>query len=606
MMRGALSTRFRAERALVAMAQRTVSWQGPELWIVTGASRFDVLLGPPLRDLPAATEHALATVFRSIGMQADGGGTIGSQSNLLVVRDGWVTSPWVPSELRNSREHVICITTDVLPRDEPIPTQCSAELMGLLAGYAQRRLQQENNTGSRAYSKASAPSNTDETDSLEDETGGWRTEEEAGEEEAEGQEGEEEEEEARERERVVDRQGGDVLERPAITEDDEARPSNNVELDEEEEEEEGDEGEEYFPAEEEDVVEPSRHESVDLGDGQLEGPPSEAPTTHASHTDESVVSADDLVREARDAWVQAKDPKRLAKDSAVLRGTMRQVFMSQEGTDLRNLVPPSAFDEENVASLMENRSNNGCTLFSKQVARGRWASQPPVTIASMKEDNAARPKMKPTKRGGRLKRTDEGGPAEIIASPEHIQRLEQLRARTVAARTMWQTKGVLEALRLVASHGDTALSISILTTIFSGNLSGIGEPECALALENSRKLLTPGIVPSALKPLAAVLCTSKRLAQDPQSDSATLTGQTATSDEQTRLLQEIKEICSRLDELRVDRSTCGASSFDEQFAFGQQLVKTREESRQAWKAIDPQGFASAVADVRRSDGRRNW
>ena len=171
---------------------------------------------------------------------------------------------------------------------------------------------------------------------------------------------------------------------------------------------------------------------------------------------------------------------------------------------------------------------------------------------------------------------------------------------------MWQTKGVLEALRLVASHGDTALSISILTTIFSGNLSGIGEPECALALENSRKLLTPGIVPSALKPLAAVLCTSKRLAQDPQSDSATLTGQTATSDEQTRLLQEIKEICSRLDELRVDRSTCGASSFDEQFAFGQQLVKTREESRQAWKAIDPQGFASAVADVRRSDGRRNW
>ena len=187
-MRGALSTRFRAERALVAMAQRTVSWQGPELWIVTGASRFDVLLGPPLRDLPAATEHALATVFRSIGMQADGGGTIGSQSNLLVVRDGWVTSPWVPSELRNSREHVICITTDVLPRDEPIPTQCSAELMGLLAGYAQRRLQQENNTGSRAYSKASAPSNTDETDSLEDETGGWRTEEEAGEEEAEGRE----------------------------------------------------------------------------------------------------------------------------------------------------------------------------------------------------------------------------------------------------------------------------------------------------------------------------------------------------------------------------------------------------------------------------------
>ena len=139
---------------------------------------------------------------------------------------------------------------------------------------------------------------------------------------------------------------------------------------------------------------------MDLGVGQIEGPPSEAPTTHASHTDESVVSDDDIVREARDAWVQAKDPKRLAKDSAVLRGTMRQVFMSQEGTDLRNLVPPSAFDEENVASLMENRSNNGCTLFSKQVARGRWASQPPVTIASMKEDNAARPKMKPTKRGG--------------------------------------------------------------------------------------------------------------------------------------------------------------------------------------------------------------
>ena len=49
--RGAISTRFRAERAIVAMAQRAVSWRGPELWLVTGASRLEVKLGPPLRDL---------------------------------------------------------------------------------------------------------------------------------------------------------------------------------------------------------------------------------------------------------------------------------------------------------------------------------------------------------------------------------------------------------------------------------------------------------------------------------------------------------------------------------------------------------------------------
>ena len=70
----------------------------------------------------------------------------------------------------------------------------------------------------------------------------------------------------------------------------------------------------------------------------------------------------------------------------------------------------------------------------------------PAVSAPVEETPAA-----PPKRGGKLRSAEEGGPASIVAPAGHLQRLEQLRLRTTQCRTVWQTRGSLEALRAVAS-----------------------------------------------------------------------------------------------------------------------------------------------------------
>ena len=116
--RAMLSARFRADRAIVAMAQREISWHGPELWLVRGKCG-DVQLGPPLRDLSTSEERALAQVQRMVGTSEP------PLSNLLVVSDGCIVGPWVPSELRQSKEHIVCISQDAMPRGETLPALCT-------------------------------------------------------------------------------------------------------------------------------------------------------------------------------------------------------------------------------------------------------------------------------------------------------------------------------------------------------------------------------------------------------------------------------------------------------------------------------------------------
>ena len=125
------------------MAQRSINWQGPEIWVVTAAYRYEVRVGPPLRDLPADDAQALAVVLRTIGLD---GNAIGARlSPLLLIQDGCVVGPWKAAEIRCSREHVVCVTPDVLSWDATVLLweQCPTEVMGLLAGHAQRHLQEE-------------------------------------------------------------------------------------------------------------------------------------------------------------------------------------------------------------------------------------------------------------------------------------------------------------------------------------------------------------------------------------------------------------------------------------------------------------------------------
>ena len=77
---------------------------------------------------------------------------------------------------------------------------------------------------------------------------------------------------------------------------------------------------------------------------------------------------------------------------------------------------------------------------------------------------------------------------------------------------MWQTTNALEALRLVASHNDAALSTSILSCV-AGQSAIAGAAETALAMTLARPLLVAGNAPLVMKPVAALLNAARRHAQ---------------------------------------------------------------------------------------------
>ena len=594
------------------MAQRTVSWQGPELWLLTGSARFEVQVGPPLRDLPSSSDHALTMVYRSIGSRVQASL---AADTLLVVRDGCVIGPWLPTELRHSKEHVLCITPDILPPDECVPTVCSGEVMGILAGFAQRRLQHEsdnNGLAARAVERS-------HDENMDDGSEVYEEEHESDESDAGNDLSPE-----LDAHRVDFIEGGEgLMERPEMegtremeegTELESYRAAAAVYADDESSEREGEceddrEDDGNDPA----TCSPSAVDSISMADESIaESHTADVmPKPNSTTADHAcVVRADQFVQEARNAWLQTKDPNRLPQDREILRGSLQQIFTSQSGTDLRGLRLAPSFDDENIgpaataptdaapassAPVDEERQDG------PKAPRGRWASQPPVIMAAMAESPPEKKKKtaKP-KRGGKLKSVEHGGPAGIVAPAEHLQRLEQLRVRTVAARTMWQTAGPLEALRLVASNKDAALSTSILRTV-AGQLRTLDE--IAIALTVAHPLLVTGMASTALKPVAAILQVAKHHATSPSEADA-------SSSAKNRLLHEIRAVYAQLDSLRVNRDVAG-SSFDEQFAFGQALALAREAGREAWRELDSDSYDAEAASVRgadppRASGRREW
>lgn len=552
------------------MAQRSINWQGPEIWVVTAAYRYEVRVGPPLRDLPADDSQALAVVLRTIGL--DGSAVGAHLSPLLLIQDGCVVGPWKAADVRCSREHVVCITPDVLTWDATIILweQCPTEVMGLLAGHAQRHLQKEQQPPQAMPQLApqeqqellpvpfegtshvcspnrtrfqSAEDGTNLEESLEisyniDE-GAYRNEADVPPNHTSGSELELE----RERPVAIDAEGS--------LEDDCERDDDEIDLQD---------------AEGDSSIEADR----DGGDEETPCEGSEASSRH-------VVSADEIVRDARNAWLQAKDPNRVAQGREILRGSLQQVFTSQEGTDLRGL----------------RRTDENAPVITEAPARGRW-DQSQIVMPVVRQSHASRPSAAP-KRGGQLKRASEGGPAGIVASTEHMERLEQLKLRTIRARTAWQTSGALAALRMVLSCDDAALSLSVLRSV-AARLVGLGAAELTVGLAIARPLIAPETAQHLLKPLSAMLRAASRA--------------TCSEGDRDILLSETREICKRLDALRVTRDGLQGTNFDEQFAFGQALALARDAGRAAWRSLDSGGAdqaAQAQAVMRGpAGGRRAW
>ena len=94
-------------------------------------------------------------------------------------------------------------------------------------------------------------------------------------------------------------------------------------------------------------------------------------------------------------------------------------------------------------------------------------------------------------------------------------------------------------------------------------------------------------------------------ARPPSSAGGMLSDATLAAASRASLLRETQRVCDRLDELRVTRDvSMRASTFEEQFAFGQALALAREAGREAWRALDSSGAADAAPS--RPSGRRAW
>ena len=651
--RAALSPRFRAERAILAMAQREISWHGPELWLVTDSSAVaEVRLGPPLRDLPPVEERALAHVQRAIGMAAET-----RLTGLLVVSDGVIVGPWDPTELRLSKEHVVCISEDAVPRGEPLPALCTATLMATLARYAKRRLQTRSSPpGARQHGNEAVSAD----DCFEDQFDGYGEEqvddygeeqvddygdeydEVAGDELWNGDEGAQPDEgdwldpdddteadsllmterlhgaaRARGRPHLADARGEGEMERER---DDEPLREREPELEDaegdvsgedddfQEDDQEAQDGERSFP--EDAAAEPEPGPRAD-DDQPAPVPETNEEASAAGAPAEGIITADQFVRVARNTWLKTKEPQKAAEQQDAIVGAVQHIVLRQDGTDLREL--KANVMDDGAASSATNSSHkpNGSMERRQQLppppppppplpaARGKWGHNQLVVAPAgsrIPRTQSSQPPLlgRGTSRS-RFTSAEKGGPAGILASNDHLQRLEQLRTRTAHVKAVWQTSGIAEALRAVMKCDDSALALSILQAA-SDWLPSLQAAECAIALALTRPLLEPGAPSATFATVTTILRAARDRARERTDDSPiTGTGGAAAATlaaAKATLLRETRLISSQLDELRVPRGGGRTLSFDEQFAFGQALAVARDAARETWRSLDSEGEAA--------------
>ena len=617
---GNLSARFRAERTLLAMAQRAVSWHGPELWLV-GIETRQVRMGPSLRDIPQATDRALAVVQQSIGASS-------ALANLLVVHDGWIIGPWVPSEIRLSKEHVVCVTEAVLLENDSAPCQCPPEVLAVLARFARNRLRMNHEQDSETF--VDVDDNLDEEGDME-----------SGEEDAWSDDYETENDTTV---TLVDFGEEAELERPLPEAED------VVELKDDEENEElenvHDDGRSP-PDEKHEVPDDGKGDVTDCHSGPAEGCDrtvddesetvsseaavsstltSDAPVTpgqtehmfspvsdrmgsnapgrdhpatavpSVTSEDGGVIRADQFVEVARNAWLRTKEPQQAAIQHVAIRGQVQRLFSRQEGTDLRNLTA-NMIDDDAISAKSQNSAQ--AVTGSAMRTRGRWGqNQQVITPAARSLPHTSSQHAIHGRASAiqRFKPAAEGGPAGLMASTDHLNRLSQLRIRTMHAASVWQTSGVVEALRAVMKQDDPALSMSVLHAAI-GRLPSLQAAECAVALALASPLLDDATASQAFPPITTLLRTARETVRS-GGNEANSTGSAATfTAARASLLRETRLIATRLEELRVPAKghsggLRGAPTFEEQFSFGQGLALAREAAREAWRALNSEDEAA--------------
>jgi hypothetical protein len=635
-----LSARFRADRAIVAMAQREISWHGPELWLVRGKCA-DVQLGPPLRDLSTSEERALAQVQRMVGTSEP------PLSKLLVVSDGCIVGPWVPSELRQSKEHIVCISQDAMPRGETLPALCTEELMGVLANYAKRRLggpQAADDEVARCRAVPAQPALLEESEYYEGNSAADELEEAAESLWADHSDEAWSDGDAYETSAslvAMDKGGEAEMERAPSLQMNERELSLNAEVEDDDaflSQGEGDENgwpeDEKGEASQHDSLEPADEEYATLDAFETVVDPKThdaVPRTSAGdESAEGIISADQFVRVARNAWLKTKEPRKQGEDHEAICGAIQHIVLRQEGTDLRKLTR-SMIHEEVTATAGKIGGEADLTFRvppprsqaptppvpppleeqqqqqqqqQQQPARGRWGQNQPVVPPTSRTARTQPPANARARAvtSCRFSSAEEGGPAGLIASPEHMQRLEQLRTRTSHARAVWQSSGAAEALRAAMKFDDAALSMSMLhaTSDWQPNLQAA---ECAIALSLARPLLNSYATNPPFAQIATILRTARDRARAPDDTGAP--GSSATlAAAKASLVREVRTISQQLEQIRVPRageikpaSAGRSASFEEQFAFGQALALARDAAREAWRALDSEGEAAAQPAV---------
>ena len=169
-----------------------------------------------------------------------------------------------------------------------------------------------------------------------------------------------------------------------------------------------------------------------LEEEQEEEPANDEENRAEPMTPEGVVPAAQLVSEARNAWLQAKDPsnrKATERDRAVLRSPMQRIYMRQEGTDLRDL-PEQGFKPHPAARVQVGAAAAGGRARASAASASCRAAQALGAQPRSSPLSSARFRCPSAPTSASLAGRG-AGPASIVAAERaHLQRLEHCSAAT--------------------------------------------------------------------------------------------------------------------------------------------------------------------------------
>ncbi len=146
--RSKLTVAFRAERSLIALAQREVGKTGPRMWLFAEGLRVPAN-GPLLSELPDSESKALQLCAHALDHRG--------VPRLYIVEDGFVVGPLaVGPALQATQQHMVCITEELFDARRRLPQQCSTALMDILSTHARRHLKAKKQRQAHAQARLQA------------------------------------------------------------------------------------------------------------------------------------------------------------------------------------------------------------------------------------------------------------------------------------------------------------------------------------------------------------------------------------------------------------------------------------------------------------------